>query len=188
MTPLPRLETPRLCLRELVEADAPALFALYSDAETMRYWSCPAFHEPSQALALIHSIGSAMKEGSLLEWGVASREGDRLLGTLTVHQLDTGNRRAELGFLLGRPWWGQGLMREATEAAVAFAFAADGLDLHRLEADTDPRNQASIRLLERLGFVREGLLRQRWQVAGEWSDSALFGLLAADWRVARERG
>jgi ribosomal-protein-alanine N-acetyltransferase len=182
------LETPRLLLRNLVEADAPALFALYSDAETMRYWSCPEYHDPAQALALIRSIGQAVAEGSLLEWGVVSRDGDRLVGTLTLHQLDPGNRRAELGFLLGRPWWGRGLMREAAQAALAFAFDPDGLDLHRLEADTDPRNQASIRLLERLGFVREGLLRQRWCVAGEWSDSALFGLLAPDWRAAGGRG
>lgn len=187
MRTAPRLETPRLRLRELAEDDASALFALYSDPETMRYWSCPAYQDPAQALGLIRSIHRGQQAGELVEWGVVARGADRLAGTLTLHQLDEGNRRAELGFLLGRPWWGQGLMREAAEAALAFAFAADGLDLHRLEADTDPRNLASIRLLERLGFQREGQLRQRWCVAGEWSDSAMYGLLAPDWRAAREQ-
>lgn len=188
MRTVPRLETPRLRLRELAVDDAPALFTLYSDPQTMRYWSCPPYLDPGQALGLIHDIHRGQQAGELVEWGVEERGEDRLVGTLTLHQLDEGNRRAELGFLLGRPWWGQGLMREAAEAALAFAFDPDGLDLHRLEADTDPRNQASIRLLERLGFVREGLQRQRWCVAGEWSDSALFGLLAPDWRAAGGRG
>jgi RimJ/RimL family protein N-acetyltransferase/uncharacterized protein YhfF len=186
MSAAPLLETARLRLRELVEDDTPALFSLYSDEETMRFWSCPAYREPAQALGLIRSIHQGQWKGELVEWGVESREESRLVGTLTLHQQDPGNRRAELGFLLGRPWWGRGLMRDAAGAALTHAFAADGMSLHRVEADTDPRNFAAIRLLERLGFVREGLLRQRWLVSGEWSDSAFYGLLSEDWAGDRE--
>jgi RimJ/RimL family protein N-acetyltransferase len=71
-------------------------------------------------------------------------------------------------------------MAEALPALVAHAFGA--LDLNRLEADIDPRNTASARVLERLGFRREGLLRERWIVNGEKSDSAIYGLLRAEWR------
>ncbi|MDO9353805.1 MAG: GNAT family protein, partial [Solirubrobacteraceae bacterium] len=92
-------------------------------------------------------------------------------------------RRAELGYALARQAWGGGYMHEALQALVAHAFEA--LQLHRLEADIDPRNAASARSLERLGFVREGLLRERWIVDGEVSDSALYGLLAPEWRAAK---
>jgi RimJ/RimL family protein N-acetyltransferase len=70
-------------------------------------------------------------------------------------------------------------MHEALQATLGYAFHI--LDLHRIEADVDPRNQASIKTLERLGFQREGLLRERWQVGGEIQDSLFYGLLRRDW-------
>jgi len=72
-------------------------------------------------------------------------------------------------------------MSEALGAAIGHAFGA--LDLRRIEADTDPRNAASIRMLERLAFRREGLLRERWVVGGEVCDSLILGLLRTDWRA-----
>ena len=67
-------------------------------------------------------------------------------------------------------------------AVIGYAFDARGLDLGRIEADLDPHNQASARLLERLGFAREGLLRERWTVAGVTTDSLIMGLLRREWR------
>ncbi|MGF6919962.1 RimJ/RimL family protein N-acetyltransferase [Paraburkholderia sp. 40] len=87
-------------------------------------------------------------------------------------------RRAEIGFSLKRKHWGNGFMREAASAIIEHGFGT--LNLHRIEADIDPRNSASARLLERLGFIREGLLRDRWIVGDEVSDSALYGLLERD--------
>ena len=75
---------------------------------------------------------------------------------------------------------------EALVAVVDYAFGP--LGLRRLEADTDPRNEASNRALERLGFVREGVLRERWRVADEISDTFLFGLLAREWHARRASG
>jgi RimJ/RimL family protein N-acetyltransferase len=74
-------------------------------------------------------------------------------------------------------------MHEALCAVVDYAFGP--LGLRRLEADIDPRNDASIRAVERLGFVREGLLRERWVVAEEISDTVFMGLLARDWQERR---
>jgi RimJ/RimL family protein N-acetyltransferase len=73
-------------------------------------------------------------------------------------------------------------MHEALHALLGFAF--DVLDLHRIEADVDPRNVPSIRTLERLGFQREGYLRERWQVNGEIQDALFYGLLRPDWETA----
>ena len=90
--------------------------------------------------------------------------------------------RSEVGYALGRSYWGNGYMHEAMHALVDHAFRA--MKMHRLEADIDPRNEASAKSLARLGFTREGLLRERWIVGGEISDSALYGLLASEWRGA----
>ena len=105
-----------------------------------------------------------------------------LLGTVTLLPARE-QPRAEIGYILGSEHWRQGLGGEAQRLAIDFAFGE--LDLHRLEADTHPRNVASIRSLERLGFRIEGLQRERWLVAGERSDSLLMGLLATEWRGGR---
>ena len=107
-----------------------------------------------------------------------------MIGTCTLFHFHRTSRRAELGYALVRPAWGQGLMHEALHTLVTHAFG--GLDLNRLETDIDPRNVASARSLVRLGFRQEGHLRERWVVNGEVSDTDLYGLLRIDW-AARVR-
>jgi RimJ/RimL family protein N-acetyltransferase len=102
-----------------------------------------------------------------------------LIGNCTLFALNAQCRRAELGYVLGSRQWGQGFMHEALQALLGHGFAE--LDLNRVEADIDPRNEASARSLRRLGFAQEGYLRERWIVGGEVSDTALYGLLRQDW-------
>jgi len=166
-------------LRRLLAADAPALFRMFSDAEAMRYWSRPPFARLEEAEELVTRARLAGGEGRSLVLGL-DLDG-AAIGTCVLHSFEQQYRRAEVGYRLGREYWGRGLMSEALTALIQFAF--DELELIRLEADTDPRNTASIRLLERMGFVQEGLLRRRWIVEGEVSDAALFGLLVEDWRL-----
>jgi RimJ/RimL family protein N-acetyltransferase len=177
----PPPQTARLSLRPLAPADVPAFFTLFSDPVVARYLSAPPMTEPAQAGEKIRSIMQHYEAGDLLQLAIERREDKELLGTCTLHQMHRQNRRAELGYVLGSAWWGQGYMHEALVAFVGHAFGV--LKLHRLEADIDPRNQNSAKSLERLGFQREGLLRERWIVAGEVSDSALYGLLASEWRA-----
>jgi RimJ/RimL family protein N-acetyltransferase len=180
---LPTIATERLALRWLTEDDAPALFTLFSHPEVMRYWSTPPMKDLSEARALLGRIRKAFRRKTLFEWGIALGKEDRVIGTCTLFHLDEQNRRAELGYALARECWGQGLMSEALTALLDHAFST--LDLNRIEADVDPRNEPSVRILERLGFEREGLFRERWLVAGERQDSLMLGLLRHDWRSRR---
>jgi len=173
------LETPRLRLRALTEGDVPSLFAIYKDPGAMRYWSHPAMTDIAEAEALLKDIESHAGPQTLFEWGIARREDDFVIGTCTLHRIDRQHRRAELGYILRRDLWGRGLAHEALTALVSHAFGA--MDLHRLEADIDPRNTSSIRSIERLGFKLEGQLRERYFLAGEIQDSLIYGLLAPEW-------
>lgn len=181
----PPVETERLRLRPLSQADVPAFFALFSDPDVTRYWSAPPMSGHEQAAAKLAAILTQYEIGDVLQMGVEYKADGVLIGTCTLHQIHRQNRRAELGYALGSAWWGKGLMHEALVAFVGHAFGH--MMLHRLEADIDPRNIASAKSLERLGFQREGYLRERWIVAGEVSDSALYGLLARDWQGTSSR-
>ncbi|GLC23535.1 GNAT family N-acetyltransferase [Roseisolibacter agri] len=177
---LPTLDTPRLRLRWLTPDDAPALFAIFGDPAVCRYWSRPPLTDVPDAHALLAEIAASFAERSLFQWGIAERDGGRLVGTCTLASLSPEHARAEVGFALARACWGRGYVAEALPAMVRFAF--ETLGLHRLEADADPRNAASIRALERVGFVREGHQRERYWMSDEWQDAILFGLLRRDWR------
>ena len=175
METLPVLETENLVLRPIGPEDARDLLAIFGDPRVMRYWSSPAFEGLEDARRLIEEIAWGLEDCDLLECGVTVRGRDRVVGTCTLHRIDREHKRAEIGYSLAREAWGRGLMTEALSALIRHAFR--DLDLHRLEADVDPRNDPSIRLLERLGFRREGLLRERYRVNGEVQDSLMFGLL-----------
>lgn len=174
------LITPRLILRPLTEADVPALFAIFSHPDVMRYWSYPALNDMAQAQEMLQRIQASYREGSALRLGIERRSDGVVLGTCALFSFHAASRRAEIGYALGRPYWGAGYMHEALTALAAYAFTT--LDLHRLEADIDPRNTGSARTLERLGFQKEGHLRERWIVDGEISDTVWYGLLRREWQ------
>ena len=176
---LPTLDTERLRLRPLAATDVPALYAVFGDAEVCRYWSRPALPDLAAADALLGEIERGFAARTLFQWGIAERATDDVVGTCTLAALSAEHRRAELGYALGRRAWGRGYAAEALPTLVRFAF--DALGLRRLEADVDPRNARSIRLLERLGFVREGHQRERYEMQGEIQDAVLYGLLRREW-------
>jgi ribosomal-protein-alanine N-acetyltransferase len=175
---LPTIEAERVVLRWLSEDDVPALYRIFSDPEVMRYWSTEPFDGEAAAVEYLAQIHQCYADRSLFQWGVALKDGGGVIGTCTIFAIMDRHRRAEIGYALGREHWGRGYMREALTALLRFAFRT--LDLNRIEADVDPRNRASIASLERLGFRREGYLRERYHVNGEVQDSLLFGLLRAE--------
>ncbi len=177
---MPTVAAERVALRPLTSNDADDLFAVFSDAEVMRYWSSPPWSDRSDAVELIERVMRGAADNAFYQWGIALNDGNHVIGTCTLFQIDRRNRRAEIGFILRRDLWGKGLMSEAIGALLGFAF--DTMNLHRIEADVDPRNESCLKLLESAGFVREGLLRQRWLVNGEVNDSVMLGLLASEYQ------
>lgn len=134
----------------------------------------------AEAKQMMSGVHEGYRTRSTLHLGIARNDDRQLVGSCVVFSLNEANRRGEIGYSLGRPFWGKGYMHEALAVFIGYLF--NTLHFNRLEADIDPRNLASARTIERLGFQREGLLRERWIVAGEVSDTAMYGLLRREFK------
>ena len=177
--PQEQLITPRLTIRPLQDTDASAFFGFYSDADTMKYMSRPAFTDMNQARRLVNERLQYCAQGNGVCWVLELTEGEVVVGSIDLFKIEAESKRAEIGYVLAKMVWGQGIMTEAMNAVIRHSF--NQLQLNRLEADIDPENDASARLLKKCGFQLEGLLKQRWIVAGKVTDSEIYGLVAEDW-------
>nr|WP_314546839.1 GNAT family N-acetyltransferase [uncultured Massilia sp.] len=169
------LFTPRLKLRRMDERDTEAHYAVFSDPEVTRYWSSEPWTNMEQAVQAIARIRAAGADGSELRFGIELLETGELIGNCALHHFFEASRRCEMGYAIGSRHWGRGYVSEALKALVDHGF--DVLGLNRIEADIDPRNIASARVLEKLGFRKEGYMPERWIVHGEPADTVNYGLL-----------
>ena len=177
-TELPPIEFDELRFRHVRPEDRDDLMTVFGDVEVCRYWSSPALESVEKAAALAADIQQLFEKRTLFQWALTRREDDRLIGTGTLAGLEPVHRRAEVGFALARSEWGSGVMRRAVPELLRFGF--DVLKLHRIEAEVDPRNTASIRLLEGNGFLREGYRREAYFHNNEIQDSVSYALLAKE--------
>jgi RimJ/RimL family protein N-acetyltransferase len=173
----PVLTTPRLVLRAIVADDAADLFAFRSDPIEQRYNDAP-LRTLDEAHDLIHRLDRERREYGALHWGVTVAGDDRVVGLLGYNEVVGEHRRASLGYDIARRLWGRGLACEALTAVLDHGF--DALHLNRVEAHTDAANARSIRLLQRLGFWREGTFHDRFLEEDGYHDIALFVLLRRD--------
>jgi len=173
------LATPRLQLRWMTHDDDTALFALFSDPAVTRYWSTPAWTDLAQSHAFIDATLAEYAAGTGLRFAIVLAASGEMIGSVKLYDFHEGSRRCDIGYALLQSQWGRGLIGEALNAAIGHAFAT--LNMNRIEADIDPRNDASAKVLERMGFVKEGYLRERWIVNGEVCDTVFYGLLRRDW-------
>lgn len=159
------LKTDRLVLRAARWGDLDALFAVYSDPRSMRYWSTPPHDDRTITQAnLGQQIAAA---ASKLSYFVIEKDGE-VIGNAGLYR---GN---EVGFILSPACWRQGILSEAMGVLIPYLFETTGLAM--LTADVDPRNEASVRLLTSLGFVETHRAENTFCIGGEWSDSVYFAL------------
>lgn len=173
--PFPVLNTPRLTLRAVESNDADAAFAMRSDAEVMKYIGRPpakSIEEATDWIKLIHGLHQK-NEGVL--WALSLRGSDEMIGSIGIWQIDKANHRAEIGYMLSTVNQGKGYMQEAIVESINYAF--NSINLHSIEANVNPDNLASIKLLERSGFVREAYFRENYYYNNRFLDSAIYSLI-----------
>lgn len=159
-------------------ADAAAVARLHADPRTMRYWNSTAWASDDQprAEAFLDDVEAGARGGTLLRFAARRPGSSALVGWVTLFRIEPPRPRTEIGYLLDPALWGQGLGRRMV--ALALGHAIDALGAQRIEAEVETGNFASCRLLESLGFEREGPILQRWRTANQAQAMALYVLPA----------
>lgn len=171
------LFTPRFALRPLREGDEAGLYALYGNVKFMRFAGAEPWADMSAASAFIQGAQNGLARMTSARLGVF--DGDQLVGTCGLLNIDNTHCRAELGYGVSVECWGRGIAKEVVRAILDWGFGE--LELRRISASVDPDNTASICVLESLGFRYEGTLREHLRSDGRAFDSNVYGLLAREW-------
>ena len=171
----PELITERLRLRRTLMTDAPDVLLFRCDPYVQRF-NGPVFQDVAEAEALIHELDSDYFNQAGISWGITLKNKDKVIGLFGIHHWNKYHRRAEVGYDLNRDYWGRGIASEALRAIIQFGF--EQMNLNRIYAGTIADNHESVRLLEAIGFEREGTRRGfSWEDDGMFHDSAIYGLL-----------
>lgn len=175
LTQFPELETENLLLRQVNRSDAKDIFQHFSDKEVLRYHDLEAFTNIEQAKNLIASFYERFHNQQMIRWGIAKKEDNIIIGTCGYYNWIKNSFQAEIGYELSQAYWRKGIMTEALTALIKFGF--EKMELNRIAATVMLENSASMKLLEKLGFVPEGILREYGFWKGEFHDLKMFALL-----------
>lgn len=178
----PVIETNRLLLRQPTHEDIDALFRLRTNEVVMQYIGRPKPQNREDVATYIDRIRKDFEQSLGITWIISAKETGLAIGTMGLWRMDKENHRAEIGYLLDPEYQGRGIAAEAMHAVLNYGFNA--LKFHAVEANVDPLNEASKRLLLKTGFVQEGYFRESYFFEGRFLDSVIFGLLCHEYQPA----
>lgn len=174
-----RLETERLILRAFRAEDAAEMFKNWAgDAEATLYVSWPPHQEEAQSLAFIQQHLEQYKDPSHYEWAIYHKESAQVIGSLGAMQPNERTGCVELGYIISRPFWGQGITTEAARAVIRFLFEQVGV--LRIQAKFDPQNAASGQVMRKCGMQYEGRLRRAICSNLGITDAHIYAILRED--------
>ncbi len=179
--PFPLLSTQRLTLRQITEDDVEEFFWLRNSQEVMKYIQLPKLDSVEKAKERIKSLNDSMAKNEMVNWGITLTGESRLIGWILFKSIDLINHRAEVGYLLHPDFWRKGIVQEAMTAVLDFGF--NTLNFHSLEALVNPENEASIALLEKNGFVKEGHFKENFYFEGNFLDTGVYSLLKSNYKA-----
>ena len=178
VSPIPVLETERLCLRPFTLADEPAVFALASDPEIARFVRFEAHRAPADTRAFLESAFEHYKRGDPFALAILRRPDDRLIGSCGFVSQAPERHAAEIGYWLGKAYWGKGYAVEAVRALLRYGF--EQMHLERVEAKCFVENRAGQRVIEKLGMKYEGTDRSE-MIKGEYPELNLYSVVRREW-------
>lgn len=175
----PKLETKRLYLTEFVKSDAKELFKMRSDARVLKYLDRNPHRTVEESELMIDTMISTYNSKAGINWIIREKDNLDVIGYIGYWRLIRENLRAEIGYALKPEYWGNGYMNEALTKVIEFGFKE--FCLHSIEANVNPNNISSIKLLEKLGFKREAHFKEDYFYNGKFLDSAIYSLLETDY-------
>lgn len=172
------IETKRLILREINENDVEGIFKVFSDPQVAKYdWFRP-IESKDDAIKFIKRYKEEFEAGEEITWGIELRDTKELIGICCLGNFDNGARRAEIEYDLVHDKWNKGYATEAVEAMVKFGLSQ--MNLNRIEAFITPGNDASLKVLEKLNFTKEGIVRERDLIKGKLEDGIMMFIIQKD--------
>lgn len=174
-SPFPTIITERLILREITAGDANEIFFLRSDAGLLKYLDKDPEQSLDETIAFLNRIKNDLDSNNGILWGITLKNSDTVVGTICYWRMQKAHYRAEIGYVLHPSQQGKGIMDEAIKAVLQYGF--ETMQLHSVEANVNPANESSIKLLEKNGFVKEAYFRENYYYNGKFLDSLIYSLL-----------
>ncbi|RDW16490.1 N-acetyltransferase [Oceanobacillus arenosus] len=178
LAPFPIIETNRLILRKIKVSDVNNVFQYLSDKEVMKYYGLAPFETVEDVLSEIAWYQTILDNSTGIRWGITLKGKDEVIGSCGFLNMVSEHYRTEIGYELNRSYWGKGIANEALQAVVSYGFKY--FNLQRIEALIEPPNISSRKLVEKQGFIREGLLRNYEFAGGKFDDIYMYALLKQD--------
>ncbi len=176
-SPFPVIETERLLLRSVNLDDAPQLFFLRSDPGIMKYLDREPHQSVDETVAFIKEkiLGSLHKNEGILWVITLKNDPEKIIGTTGFWRIDFEHYRTEIGYMLHSDYWKKGYMKEAVLASIKWIFS--NTDIHSIEANINPGNEASEGLLKSVGFIQEAYFRENYYFNGVFKDSVIYSMI-----------
>lgn len=179
----PKLETKRLYLKEFVKSDAEELFKMRSDDRVLKYLDRDPHKTVEESEIMIEKMIYTYSSKDGINWIIRKKDTLNVIGYIGYWRLIRENLRAEIGYALKPEYWGNGYMHESLTKVIDFGF--NEFCLHSIEANVNPNNLSSIKLLEKFGFRREAYFKEDYFYNGKFLDSAIYSLLETDYENSK---
>lgn len=174
--PFPEIKTERLLLRRLKKDDVNEIFSLRSNEEVMKYIDKERAASLKDAEIFINLINGSADSNTGITWAIELKQNPgKMIGSIGFWRLIKEHFRAEIGYMLHPDFWRKGIMKEALVAVIDFGF--NEIKLHSIEAQINPGNTASARILESFGFVKEAHFKENYFFEGTFSDTIVYSKL-----------
>lgn len=174
----PTLETERLFLMEFAKSNAEEIFKMRSDEKVQKYLDRDIHKSVEESAAMIDGMIKSYINKEAINWIIRKKDTSDVIGYIGYWRMIRHNVRAEIGYAMKPEFWGNGYMSEAFTKVIEFGFKK--FCLHSIEANVNPSNASSIKLLEKLGFKREAFFKEDYFYNGKFLDTAIYSLLETD--------
>jgi|SRR6185436_18186841 len=171
----PVLESERLVFQQIVASDAPDIFELRTNEKVLRYSDRAPMKNMQEAMDMVKKISDSFENNEAIAWAMKLKETGKTVGHITFWRIIKEHHRAEIGYAMFPEYWGKGFMTEAIQRVIDYGFSE--IKFHSIEANVNPNNQPSIKLLERVGFIREAYFKENYYFNGKFMDSAIYSLI-----------
>ncbi len=178
----PEIESERLLFRDILHSDSNDLFEIYRNRKALKFQVISPFRSMAEVKRYVDVVHDGYQNRYFIRWGLVEKQTGKLIGLISLHHLELWNYKAEIGYMFNEAYWNMGYATEAVDKLLEMGLVKWGL--HKVEAEIHPGNAASMRVVEKLGFVKDGYKREAAfdREKKSYQDRILYSLLADEYK------